>query len=131
MDIEPYVLRSGLQAVLFQRLVRVLCSCARPTHEPADFLGLAVSSARIPVGCQRCSGSGYTGRTIISELLTLAMPGVGDAILRRADVGELDDTVLRAGMINRWTRAANAVEQGITSPREVRRVLGFGRKIAD
>ncbi|HTM53676.1 MAG TPA: GspE/PulE family protein [Pirellulales bacterium] len=131
MGIEPYVLRSGLQAVLFQRLVRVLCSCAQPTHEPADFLGLAVASARIPVGCDRCDGSGYTGRTIISELLSVAMPGVGDAILRRADVSELEAAAERAGMVNRWARAAKAVEQGITSPREVRRVLGFGRKIAD
>jgi type II secretory ATPase GspE/PulE/Tfp pilus assembly ATPase PilB-like protein len=131
MGIEPYVLRSGLQAVLFQRLVRVLCSCARHTRDPADFLGLPVTSARIPVGCESCDGSGYTGRTIISELLSLAMPGVGEAILSRADVGELEARAQRAGMIDRWARAAAAVEEGITSPREVRRVLGLGRKTAD
>jgi hypothetical protein len=34
-------------------------------------------------------------------------------------------------MIDRWARAAAAVEEGITSPREVRRVLGLGRKTAD
>jgi general secretion pathway protein E len=131
MGIEPYVLRSGLQAVLFQRLVRVLCSCARHTRDPADFLGLPVTSSRIPVGCERCDGSGYTGRTIISELLSLAMPGAGEAILSRADVGELEARAQRAGMIDRWARAAMAVAEGITSPREVRRVLGFGRKTAD
>jgi type II secretory ATPase GspE/PulE/Tfp pilus assembly ATPase PilB-like protein len=131
MGIEPYVLRSGLQAVLFQRLVRVLCSCARQTRDAADFLGLPVTSARIPVGCERCDGSGYTGRTIVSELLSLTMPRVGEAILSRADVGELEARAWRAGMIDRWARAAMAVEEGSTSPREVRRVLGFGRKTAD
>jgi type II secretory ATPase GspE/PulE/Tfp pilus assembly ATPase PilB-like protein len=130
MGIEPYVLRSGLQAVLFQRLVRVLCSCARETRATAEFLGLPVASARVPVGCERCASSGYVGRTIISELLLLSLPGVGEAVLGRADAGELELRAKRAGMIDRWARAAAAVEEGLTSPREVRRVLGFGRKIA-
>jgi hypothetical protein len=32
---------------------------------------------------------------------------------------------IRAGMVTRWQRAYEAVESGITSPAEVRRVLGW------
>jgi len=42
MGLEPYVLRSGLLAILNQRLLRRLCSCAEPTDEPDARLGLAV-----------------------------------------------------------------------------------------
>ena len=42
MGIEPYVLRSGLLAILNQRLLRRLCSCAEPTDDPDARLGLAV-----------------------------------------------------------------------------------------
>jgi len=126
MDIEPYVLRSGVLAVVFQRLVRTLCGCARSAAAADELLGLDVARARVAVGCGQCSGTGYVGRTVLAELLWMGMPGLGDAILARADVDVLDERAGAAGMIDRWSRAHVAVESGLTSPAEVRRVLGFG-----
>ncbi len=54
MGLEPYVIRSGLLAVVSQRLVRKLCDCARPTQRQEDLLGLGVTNARLAVGCSRC-----------------------------------------------------------------------------
>lgn len=127
MGIEPYVLRSGLLAVIFQRLARRLCHCARETLNEGDFLGLRVTRARLPVGCAECAGTGYVGRTVLAEMLTLDAPQVAHAILARADSAALEQIARAAGMTDRWTRAAAAVEAGLTSPAEVRRVLGFAR----
>ena len=59
MGIEPYVVRSGLRAIVAQRLVRRLCDCAVARAGADDFLGLPVRHARVPRGCDACRGTGY------------------------------------------------------------------------
>jgi general secretion pathway protein E len=125
MGIEPYLLRSGLLAVVSQRLVRTLCECSKEEDDPAARLGLPVALARVPVGCETCGGSGYRGRMILAELLDPEKLGLGPTILAKADVRVLEAEALRAGMVGRWRRACLAIEAGRTSPAEVRRVLGF------
>jgi len=128
MGIEPYVLRSGLLAILSQRLVRQLCACARELDDPQDYLGLPVRRAFASVGCPACGGSGYRGRILLVEMLPLkpaAAVELGRAVLARADTSVLEPLAVRAGMVTRWRRAIEAVEGGATSPAEVRRVLGL------
>ena len=62
---------------------------------------------------------------VLAEMLTLDAPEVAQAVLARSDVAALEQLALAAGMTDRWTRAVEAVEAGVTSPAEVRRVLGF------
>ena len=125
MGIEPYLLRSGLLAVVAQRLARLLCECSTEGTDPADRLGLAVERFRIPAGCERCGGTGYRGRMVLAELLVPEKNEVGRAILSRIDVPRLEALAVAAGMVSRWERARRAVEDGLTSPAEVRRVLGI------
>lgn len=127
MGIEPYLLRSGIRAVLFQRLARRLCACARPVDasDPGAVLGLPVASAREPVGCPDCGGTGYAGRVVLAELLHPDRGTLARAVLDRADIDRLEAAARRDGMVSRWTRAAEGVTRGLTSPHEVRRVLGF------
>jgi general secretion pathway protein E len=126
MGIEPYLLRSGLLAIVSQRLVRTLCGeCSRETDDPGARLGLPVDRVRVPVGCGACGGSGYRGRMILAELLDPEKLGLGPAMLAKADVRVLEAQALAAGMVSRWRRASLAIEAGRTSPAEVRRVLGF------
>lgn len=125
MGIEPYILRSGILAVISQRLVRRLCHCSRDADRPEAFLGLAVRHARTAVGCDECAHTGYRGRTVLAEMLVADAGAVGQAILARADAAALERSAVEAGMVSRWDRAARAIEVGITSPAEVRRVLGF------
>ena len=47
------------------------------------------------------------------------------AVLSRADTSVLERIAVRAGMATRWQRACRAVDEGLTSPAEVRRTLGF------
>jgi type II secretory ATPase GspE/PulE/Tfp pilus assembly ATPase PilB-like protein len=125
MGIEPYLLRSGILAILSQRLVRRLCHCAQEGGDPAQALGLPVGRFRLPVGCDQCHGTGYYGRTVLAEMLQAEASDLGRAILDRSDAGQLEQRAVRAGMVTRWQRALAAVEAGVTSPQEIRRVLGF------
>jgi type II secretory ATPase GspE/PulE/Tfp pilus assembly ATPase PilB-like protein len=106
MGIEPYLLTSGLRAVLNQRLVRRTCP--------------ACSAA--PGGCDRCARTGYRGRLLLAELLTL------DAPLRQAVLARSDTTTLQAVASRRTLRQAaeQAVADGLTTSAEIERVLGPG-----
>jgi len=133
MGIEPYLLRSGILAILSQRLVRRLCDCARESDGISESLGLPVRRFRVAVGCDNCLGTGYRGRMVLAEMLQARPDDLGRAILSRSDAGHLERLATEAGMVTRWARALEAVEAGSTSPQEVRRVFGFsdGNVMAD
>jgi general secretion pathway protein E len=127
MGIEPYAIRSGLRAVVAQRLVRRLCpSCSTPSDAVEDRLGFDVPHVRVARGCDACRNTGYSGRLVLAELLLPHNESVGHAVLARADVRRLEAVAVAAGMTTRWDRALQAVRDGLTSPAEVRRVLGMG-----
>ena len=64
----------------------------------------------------------YLGRL---ETRQAASPQLSLAMLRRTGplLDQLETAAVAHGMITRWQRAADAVQQGLTSPAEVRRVL--------
>jgi type II secretory ATPase GspE/PulE/Tfp pilus assembly ATPase PilB-like protein len=125
MGIEPYLLRSGILAIISQRLVRKLCPCSQPITDETELLGLPVTLARRHVGCPSCATTGYAGRMVLAEMLTPQHSEVGRAILSRSDARQLQDLAIAAGMTPLAQRACDAVASGLTSPAEVRRVLGF------
>ncbi len=125
MGIEPYVARSGLLAIVHQRLLRRLCSCAEATDDPDARLGLAVERVLVPRGCDACGGTGYQGRFLLAELLTLGRGELSHAILARSETSVIEKLAAAQGMVGRWQRACRAVNEGLTSPAEVHRVLGL------
>jgi type II secretory ATPase GspE/PulE/Tfp pilus assembly ATPase PilB-like protein len=126
MGMEPYQLLSGILAVVSQRLIRRLCDCGVPISSESDKLQLPVTAARTARGCEDCWQTGYQGRMLLAESLSLRDASLTAAILNRHDAVELERVAVRAGLIPLMARAAAAVESGLTSPEEVRRVLGFG-----
>lgn len=129
MGIEPYLLRSGVVGIVAQRLLRRLCACAtnvdQSESDQQTSMGLNVSRAKRPVGCERCGITGYRGRLVLAELLQPDLQKLGRAILSRGDATELEGLAAESGMLTLWQRALRAVEVGDTSPEEVRRVLGW------
>jgi len=125
MGIEPYVIISGVRAIVSQRLVRRLCTCARAADNPIELLGLDVTSARVTVGCPRCRGTGYRGRVMLAEILVPNNQKIRRAIRAHVDIVRLEEIAHRSGMIRLTERARQAVEAGITDPAECRRVLGI------
>jgi type II secretory ATPase GspE/PulE/Tfp pilus assembly ATPase PilB-like protein len=133
MGLEPYLIRSGLRALLNQRLLRQLCDCATdlgtaadsPSSISADFLGLPITQARTARGCDRCGHAGYRNRLVVAELLPPLAGELGRAVLARRDAAELAQLAAAEGMTSAFARAYAAVEAGRTDPAEVRRVFGF------
>lgn len=125
MGIESYLLRSGIRAIVSQRLVRKLCSCKRPGDSEADKLNLDVSECWVPTGCPQCWGTGYRGRKLLAEMLHGDHSQLGRAILSRSDWARLERLAVQAGMTTLWHRALDAIRTGQTSPAEIRRTLGF------
>lgn len=81
MGVPRYMVGGSLQAVLAQRLVRVICeSCSTP-HDPTPAertwlqMELKEAAATTPFfhgrGCSHCNGTGYRGRTGVYELLEM------------------------------------------------------------
>ncbi|KAA5546326.1 type II/IV secretion system protein [Roseiconus nitratireducens] len=129
MGIEPYLLRSGVIGICCQRLLRKLCHCAGDSRDPQEFYGLPIDWARVPGGCPECCDSGYRGRVIASEFLPLRDAGLATAILDTRDSRASYRVATEAGMKSVWQSATDLVRQGITSPAEVRRVLGVAMRI--
>jgi len=76
MGVEPFLLSSSLLGVLAQRLVRLLCPhCKQSVQASAadcEIFGVAPSEPPTyyrAVGCDKCNGLGYRGRTGIYELV--------------------------------------------------------------
>lgn len=113
MGIETYLLTSGLKGILNQRLVRRLCSACR---QRSDAGGSAI-------GCEKCAGTGYHGRLLLAELLTLDA-SLRQAILARADTTALEAIAQRSGRPTLWSEADRASAEGWTTPEEIERVLG-------
>ena len=96
MGIEPYVLRSGLLAILHQRLLRRLCVVRRPTDDPDARLGLGRPAG---YGAARLRRSA-AGRAIRG----VSLGGNADAVAER--VGPRDPRPLGNG------RRSNAGRRG-------------------
>jgi type II secretory ATPase GspE/PulE/Tfp pilus assembly ATPase PilB-like protein len=126
MGIESYLLQSGLQALLCQRLLRRLCVCAVTANEDSQRLNLPVKlqSTRVPVGCAACQHTGYVGRLLVVEALARHNNTLHGDLLKLADTRAMQLAAAELGVTSLWERALSAVAQGETSPAEVRRVFG-------
>src|SRR3984957_9203213 len=127
MKVEPYLVASSLEAVLAQRLVRVLCKdCKVEDHSQATaaikaHLGfpkdLQVFRA---VGCRECRNTGYHGRHGIFEWMDMNAE-IQERILRNCSSGEIREAALRNGLRSLSDDGWRLVRQGITTPEEVMR----------
>ena len=125
MGIEPYLLRSGLLAILCQRLLRRLCHCSQPASKDSPQSPWSTGSHQIASGCPDCHETGYAGRGVIAEWLDPSLPAIADAILRRHDSRSLHDAAVSVGHVDLATRSLAAINSGWTTPHEVTRVLGL------
>ena len=120
MGIEPHLITSAVSLVVAQRLVRRLCdACKRPAEDAEQ----RRKGAMEPVGCATCFGTGYSGRTVIVECLPMD-EAVRRCVLDRSETAVIQRLAVEHGMAPISQAAADAVREGVTSPGEVRRVLG-------
>ncbi|WP_205507744.1 GspE/PulE family protein [Myxococcus vastator] len=130
MGVEPFLLASATVATLSQRLVRSLCPhCRAPlplTPEEAvrlDAAGIRRGNFFGPVGCERCEGSGYLGRTALYEMLVVSQ-GIRDAINAKVPSSRIQELAIQEGMVPLLAAGVERARTGDTSLREVFRVVG-------
>jgi type II secretory ATPase GspE/PulE/Tfp pilus assembly ATPase PilB-like protein len=138
MNIEPYALRSALRAIIAQRLLRRICSCANRAGQLDSAAAAAaaspehaVQSSGPPDVCPLCRGTSYHGRILIAEALPAEHSAVAQAILQRADAQAIERIAVQSGMLPLAKHAEIAVSQGLTTSLEVARVLGLDAITAD
>jgi type IV pilus assembly protein PilB len=130
MGVEPYNFVSALNCILAQRLVRLICeNCKkRVTYSPetlkesgldaADWDGFQFSEG---AGCLECSGTGFRGRTAITELLDLS-DRIREMIIDRRPTSEIKRAAREAGMSFLRESGLRKIRAGVTTLREINKV---------
>jgi general secretion pathway protein E len=128
IGVESFLLSSTIRGILAQRLVRVICPHCREKdtsvislEELAPFdIGAEVDLYQ-GKGCEKCTHTGYLGRTGVFELLVVD-DDIRRLILRSADANELRTMARQRGMKTLLEDGAAKVRNGLTTLREVFRV---------
>lgn len=125
MGVEPYLVASSLEAVLAQRLVRVLCvHCKQEDHSPAASafkaqVGIpADTTIYRSVGCRECRQTGFMGRHAIFEWMDTNNE-IRQLILKNSSSDLLRDAARREGMRTLAEDGWRLVSLGITTVEEV------------
>jgi type IV pilus assembly protein PilB len=128
MGIEPFLTASAVCTIVAQRLVRQLCTyCKRramlsvSSLEKAGFNVAFDLEAYEPVGCGRCGGTGYKGRTGLYEVMAMS-DEIRDLTVERAGADDIRKVAVAQGMRPLRVDGFEKVKNGITSIAEVARV---------
>ncbi len=131
MGLKPFLVASSIQAVLGQRLVRILCDhCKEPEENPnprlLNLCGLSKSDIEgqtiyKPVGCTRCGGSGYRGRRGIYELMVMNSE-IRELAFNRSAVSKIRQAAVASGMRNLLGDGKLKILEGKTTLDEIARM---------
>ncbi|TMH40401.1 MAG: type II/IV secretion system protein [Betaproteobacteria bacterium] len=130
MNVDLFSFVSALNAILAQRLVRLVCPhCGEEGRPDAALLkesGLTEAQAasfrfRAGRGCRECRGSGYKGRKAIAELMILN-DELRELITARAPVRQLKEAARTSGTRFLRDAALEAVKNGESTLEEINRV---------
>ncbi len=128
MGVESYLVASSVEAIIAQRLVRVLCPHCKVedhserTHALKKRLGLPEDqSIYKEVGCDECRHTGFHGRRAVFEMMSMNNE-IRGMVLREHSSGEIRQAAYRAGMKSLSDDGWRLVSEGITTVQEVLRV---------
>jgi type IV pilus assembly protein PilB len=143
IGVKPYFLAPSLNAVIGQRLIRLLCPKCRqeqtPTKDEEEMIAkiLAVISPKAGVevptilptiyqageGCEHCNFTGYKGRSGIFEIFTIT-DNIRQLTVDQAPSFKILQQAIENGMITMLQDGVLKVLEGVTSLEEVYRVVG-------
>ncbi len=133
MGIDAFLLASSLRCVVGQRLVRVLCPhCKKPgpvgdeleifTRRKTALNGETPTQLWYAAGCERCSGTGYSDRVVITEVLDVD-DEIRDLIQPNARSATIEEAACRKGMTTMVADGLRKCRDGLTTTEEIRRVV--------
>lgn len=131
MGVKPFLVASSIQAVLAQRLCRMLCPiCKEPDtnpkkhqlrvvgFKPEDLAGHTIYK---PVGCTECSNTGYKGRRGIYEFMNMTNE-LRELAFTRAPLNQIRAAAVGGGMRNLLGDGRLKILDGETSLEEISRI---------
>ena len=131
MGVKPFLVASSIQAIMAQRLIRVLCTkCKQPDPEPdkhwlrlcgiseSDYKNRPLYKGR---GCENCSGTGFRGRMGIYEMMTMSNE-IRELAFSRAATNKIRKAAIAAGMKTLVGDGRIKVLNGVTTAEEVVKV---------
>ncbi len=131
MGIKPFLVASSIQAIMAQRLIRVICKECKvddpnPDKKTLRLLGfkpdeLAGVTLKKGAGCDRCGGSGYRGRLGIFEMLSMNSE-LRELAFNRAPASDLRRAARASGMRSLLEDGKIKILKGTTTAEEILRV---------
>ena len=130
LGVAPYLISSSVAGIVSQRMVRTVCrDCQIRTPRPAAEqeayaaeMGETQEQFIYGSGCNMCAQTGYRGRTAVFEIMTMS-DTLRQLFIDDASRRQLLDQALLEGMIPLRKDGMMKVQEGITTPYEVMRVL--------
>src|SRR3954452_2357703 len=131
MGVKPFLVASSIQAVMAQRLIRVLCpKCKQPDREPDQMwlklAGITEHDLRDkvlykPRGCDYCSGIGFRGRIGIFEMMHMNNE-IRTLAFERAATNKIRKAALASGMKSLLQDGRVKILNGTTTAEEIVKV---------
>lgn len=128
MGVKPFLVASSIQAIMAQRLIRVICNKCKVVDEnpdPYHLRLLNISPEEIkkhPIhkgaGCSQCQNTGFKGRIAVFEMFEMNNE-IRELAYTKATTGELRKAAQASGMRSLREDGRIKVLKGITTPEEV------------
>ncbi len=123
MGIEPFLVASGLEGVVAQRLVRRICPKCKTAYDPSPKM---LEELELPPGtkfykgkgCEQCRNTGYRGRIGIFEVMKLN-DRLRELIVTRPPTSAIRALAREFGMRTLWEDGIRKVINGLTTIEEV------------
>jgi type IV pilus assembly protein PilB len=130
MGVKPFLVASAVQAIMAQRLVRIICKdCPVEDTEPDqkflrllgfDRKNLGNKKFYRGAGCKRCHNSGYHGRQGIFELM-LMNSEIRELAFKRSPTNRVRAVAIASGMRPLVEDGKLKILEGVTTLEEVAR----------
>ncbi len=131
MGVKPFLVASSIQAIMAQRLIRVICKNCKVVNNDPDprYLRLLDITPddlkKHPIykgeGCSQCQGIGYKGRIAIFEMAELNNE-IRELAFAKAPTTEIRKASIAGGMRTLRNDGRIKVFNGITTPEEIARI---------
>jgi type IV pilus assembly protein PilB len=127
IGVEPFLLAATVEAVVAQRLVRVICTKCKDVYKPSDesFMELGISPKDVSgrtfyygKGCETCNKTGYRGRSAIYEIMKITSR-IREAIIERKSTDALRLEAQSGGMRTLRDSGLLKIFDGLTTIEEV------------
>ena len=126
MGVKPFLVASSIQAIMSQRLARILCDkCKKldPAPDPKILRLVEIADSEkekvmMPVGCPECGGVGYRGRRGIYEMMIMNSE-IRNLAFERAGIAKLRAAAIRSGMRTLLGDGKLKILRGRTTPIEI------------